>query len=153
MTPKKFRDYAVLCYVSPDRLTYGCLTASIYGYLCWDFVSDLSDGSRLSTTTSSLVFSRPAVKLYYKDFLGLPPEELYEKHLQLLERFHTNKNATPVAYEASLVGLAKVFDDSIVRTEEDERNSPDEDDDYDDEEFEDEDFDDDDEEFDDDEDE
>ncbi len=129
LTPKRFRGFVLRCYVSPDGFSYANLTASIYGYLCWEFISDFSDGSRLTTTTQGMAFSRPAAKLYFKDFPGLGVEELYEKHLHLFERFQEGKKASPIPLEPTLVGLAKLFDDSIARTDADEANREDEDED------------------------
>ncbi len=132
ITPKRLRDYALLCHLSPDRTSYAALTASRYGYLCFEFISEFTDGSRLTTTTSALAFSRPDVGLYYKDFQGMDAEALHAKHLELRARFIQHKQVQPIELEDSLEELARRLDDTIIRTEEDECNHPDDDDDYDD---------------------
>ena len=122
-TTKRFRDYALRCYISPDQQSYSCLTASCFGYLCIDFFSRLSDGSNLTTTTSPMVESRPAVKLYYMDFPDMSTTELYEQHKVLLGRFETKKHALPEQLDPSIEGLAKCLDNSLTRTDEDMRNN------------------------------
>lgn len=123
LTAKRFPDHVLLCYVSSDRLSYADLTASGFGYLCHEFISEFSDGSRLTTTTLPMVWSRPEAQLYYKDFPGMEIEALHEKHRALFERFRTRKHATAMPLDPTIEGLARRFDDTIVRTEEDERNS------------------------------
>lgn len=129
LTSKKFRDYVLRCYLAPDRLAYADLTASRYGVLCWEYCSQFEDGSRHTTTTTPLASSRPAVGLYYKDYPGMPPEELYRKHQWCLDRFRTARGTAPVPLEPNLAGPAAMLDETIVRTEEDERNNVDADED------------------------
>ena len=121
-TTKRFRDYALRCYISQDQKSYSCITASCFGYLCIDFFSHLSDGSTLTTTTSPMVESRPAVKLYYMDYQDLSTNELYEQHKVLLGRFESKKGALPQPLDPSIEGLARQLDRSLTLTDEDMRN-------------------------------
>ncbi len=117
---KRFREYVLRVFVSPDKLSYASLTASNFGYLCYEFISEFSDGSRLTTTTTSMAFSRPGVKLFYKDYPGLEVEPLFAQHLTLFTRFEQHKNAVPVALEPTLEGVARYFDQTLERTDQDE---------------------------------
>ena len=68
---KKQRDVVSRLFLSSDRRSYGLIMAKKTMYLGVEFVSRLSDGSGLTTTTNSMVESNPKAGIYYRDFPGL----------------------------------------------------------------------------------
>lgn len=53
----------------------------------------------------------------------MPPAELHRKHQWCIDRFRTAKGLAPVSLQPDLAGPAAMLDETILRTEEDERNS------------------------------
>ncbi len=112
---KKVRDIMLHVFISNDRTIYGILMGKRAMYMGHEFVSRLSDGSGLTTTTNAMVESKPEQGIYYRSFPGLDPESLYKKHLQGLDRFRTRKAVSPVLLEPTLIGVAQEIELAFER--------------------------------------
>lgn len=115
LVAKKVRDVIVRVYISQNQLCYAVLMGKRTMYLGHEFVSRLADGSGLTTTTNATSESFPKAGIYYRNYPGMEPETLFEKHLEGLERFRTHKNTEPVQLEPTLLGVAHEIDRAFAR--------------------------------------
>lgn len=115
LVARKQRDIAVRIFVSADRATYGVIMGKRTMYLGQEFVSRLSDGSGLTTTTSSMASSDPEAGIYFRNFAGLELEPLYRKHLEGLDRFRSRKGLAPAPLDDTLAGVAREIDLAFER--------------------------------------
>ncbi len=106
LVAKKQRDFVLRVFRSPDRLCYCLIMGKRTMYLGQEFVSRLSDGSGLTTTTNASLDSYPAAGIYYRTFPGLDVVALYQEHLEGLDRFRKRKKLEPVELEGTLLGVA-----------------------------------------------
>jgi len=107
---KKLRDHVQRFYISPDRLSYGVILANDFGYLGYEFVSHFEIDSHLTTSTNWMAHSYPEVEVYAQHCPELKPPNLYERHRWGIERFKTHKQTGPITLDATLAGVAKLFD-------------------------------------------
>ena len=117
LVAKKQRDILLHVFVSGDRMSYGVLMAKRTMYLNVEFVSRLSNGAGLTTTTNVAVQSVPEAGVYYRSLPGLTPEALCDKHLEGLERFRKHKDAVPVELGSHAVDVACEIEMAFERLE------------------------------------
>lgn len=118
---KRFRDFAMHCYVHPQNLGYATLTLTKESVYSIDFVTKFADGSLLTTTTSMMVENRPKVGLYYKSYPALGTRDLYEQHQELIQRFCERKQVVVSVVEPTLLGFATSMDEALQKVDEDDR--------------------------------
>lgn len=107
---RKLRDYMTSYFISPDRRSYALIMANRFGYAGYEFVSHFESAAHLTTSTSWMANSHPEVDMYAQCHPGMKPDELFQQHQWGIERFRTHKETTPVELEATLAGVAKLFD-------------------------------------------
>ena len=114
---QKQRDIVLRVFQSGDRFSYAVLMGKRTMYLGIEYVSRLADGSGLTTTTNSSVYSVPKAGIYYRAFPGMAAEELHRKHIEGLDRFRLHKKTGPVPLEPTLEGVAREIERAFDRRE------------------------------------
>ncbi len=110
----RFGELYLNAYAGPKGDAFGCVIAGTFGQFEYEFVSHLSNGGSLTTSTTAGLKDQKKKKIYKRSFPDFKPSSLYRKHRAALAQLTTEK-VRPVPLDATLEGFCRAVDDYIRR--------------------------------------